>query len=154
MLKCTVVRQNPVTTRPSALQTARERERERERKENKRSKRRNTTNIKTSHCCEWSFLWLQRKRRDLSFSMGTVAQAEELSSAQPIRAQPHWGPGDSLCLKFPVTEYTSTTSTTRIANVGTSDIGTEECQTQLGDLRSKNGLIWPCCPVLLYSGDT
>ncbi len=38
-------------------------------------------------------------------------------------------------------QYTSTTSTTRIANVGTSEVGTGECQTQLGDLRSKNGLI-------------
>lgn len=54
---------------------------------------------------------------------------------------------------FEVSSHTSTTSTTRIANAGTSEVGTGKCQTQLGDLRSKNSLIRPCCFMLLSTSD-
>lgn len=151
MLKCTVVRQNPVTTRPSALQRVKEREREkktREEKEEIRLTSKHPTAVRGVSCDfkgrggTWVSPWGQwhRQKNSRLHSQSEHGLTGDLATACVWSFQSH--------------QYTSTTSTTRIANAGTSEVGTGKCQTQLGDLRSKKSLIRPCCFMLLSTGDT
>lgn len=146
MLKCTVVRQNPVTTRPSALQRVREREKEKKTREEKEEIR-----LTSKHPTAVSGVSCDFKGRGGTsvFPWGQWHRQKNLSLHSQSERGLTGDPATGCVWSFQSHQYTSTTSTTRIANVGTGEVGTGECQIQPGDLRSKNGLIWPCCLMCL-----